>query len=243
LLDIKHSENSRTTRVRRAYTLGDKNMSDVVISVDEFVDAGWYPGFKPEYMDAPWINERAGRFTKADEQRFWFIDFHWPNGFSPMGCIYLEDAYAWDLQAAARGLPLPAGNGLVPRIAGVHVYGSESRPPSAFEIQQRAERIATTLPAFLRDFRSIWAERVRELESGLKHFETLDYQTPTLSELAQILVDARAFNKRAWEIHFEIMYPLLANYLGFYGMCGELGISPVETAKFLQGYDTKMMAC
>jgi len=39
------------------------------------------------------------------------------------------------------------------------------------------------------------------------------------------------------------MYPLLANYLGFYGLCGQLGIDPGEIAKFLQGYDTKIMEC
>ncbi|MDG5486713.1 PEP-utilizing enzyme [Mycolicibacterium gadium] len=50
---------------------------------------------------------------------------------------------------------------------------------------------------------------------------------------------ARAHNKRAFEIHFQIMYGLLANYVGFYGLCTELGIAPGEIAKFLQGYDTK----
>jgi len=214
-----------------------------VIPIDEFVGDAWYPGFRPGYMDAAWITERAGTFTQEDEKRFWFIDFHWPNGFTPMGCIYLEDAYSWGLQLAARQLPLPPGNGLVPRIVGVHVYGSEALPPSGFEIAQRAERIGTTLPQFLENFPAIWAERVRELESGLHYFESHAYDGKPLAELAQLLVDARAFNKRAWEIHFEIMYPLLANYLGFYGMCGELGIPPVETAKFLQGYDTKMMEC
>lgn len=214
-----------------------------IIPIDTYVTDSWYPGFRPEYMDAPWITERAGTFQKADEQRFWFLDFHWPKGFSPMGCIYLEDAYAWGLQLAAMQLPLPPGNGLVPRIAGVHVYGAEAPPPSGYEISQRAQRIGTSLPAFLENFPSIWAERVRELESGLHYFESYEYAGKPLAELAQVLVDARAFNKRAWEIHFEVMYPLLANYLGFYGLCGELGIAPVETAKFLQGDDTKMMEC
>ena len=37
------------------------------------------------------------------------------------------------------------------------------------------------------------------------------------------------------------MYPLLANYVGFYGMCTELGLDPGQIGKFLQGYDTKIM--
>ena len=38
------------------------------------------------------------------------------------------------------------------------------------------------------------------------------------------------------------MYPLLANYLGFYGICAELSLDLGQIAKFLQGYDTKIMA-
>ena len=37
------------------------------------------------------------------------------------------------------------------------------------------------------------------------------------------------------------MYPLLANYVGFYSMCTELGLDPGQIGKFLQGYDTKIM--
>jgi len=55
------------------------------------------------------------------------------------------------------------------------------------------------------------------------------------------MVDARAFHVRAWEIHFDLMYPLTANYLGFYGLCKELGIAPADIPKFLQGYETQPM--
>ena len=55
------------------------------------------------------------------------------------------------------------------------------------------------------------------------------------------MVDARAFHVRAWEIHFDLMYPLTANYLGFYGLCKELGIAAADIPKFLQGYETQPM--
>jgi pyruvate,water dikinase len=84
---------------------------------------------------------------------------------------------------------------------------------------------------------------VWELETGLSHFEKFDFAGKNLGDIAQYLFDARAFQKRAWEIHFEMMYPLLANYLGFYGICGELKIDPGEISKFLQGYDTKILEC
>ena len=78
---------------------------------------------------------------------------------------------------------------------------------------------------------------------GLVYFENYDSSGKSIEELGQYLVDARIFHKRAWEIHFEMMYPLLANYLGFYGVCGELSIDPGEISKFLQGYDTKILEC
>jgi phosphohistidine swiveling domain-containing protein len=43
------------------------------------------------------------------------------------------------------------------------------------------------------------------------------------------------------EIHFGVMYPLLVNFLGFYGACAEMGINTADIGKFLQGEDTKIM--
>jgi pyruvate,water dikinase len=63
----------------------------------------------------------------------------------------------------------------------------------------------------------------------------------SLADLRENLIQARQYHKRAFEIHFEVMYPLLANYIGFYSMCTELGLDPGQIGKFLQGYDTKIM--
>jgi len=62
-----------------------------------------------------------------------------------------------------------------------------------------------------------------------------------MGEMAQFARDARSFQKFAWVTHFGLMYPLLANYAGFYGLCAELGIAPGEIAKFLQGEKTKII--
>jgi len=138
---------------------------------------------------------------------------------------------------------LPPGNGLSCRIAGTHVYGSEAPATTDWEAGFRAQRLGKALPQYLHDFPEIWKARVWELELGLGYFERYDVRGKSLRELGDLLIDARTFHRRAWEIHFEIMYPLLANYLGFYGMCREHGIAPEQIARFLQGYDTKMMEC
>ena len=36
-------------------------------------------------FDQPWAIEQARPLRKDDESRFWFLDFHWPRGFTPHG--------------------------------------------------------------------------------------------------------------------------------------------------------------
>lgn len=213
------------------------------VSLDALVDEPGYPGFRPDHLDAPWIVERVDRFSHADASRFWFLDFHWPRGLTPLGMVFLTDGYALGTQTAAEALPLPPGRGLTARIAGTHVYGSEVPPTSARDVAARAERVSRNLPRFLDRFPELWSERVAEMETALGHFESADDPEAPIEALHARLLDARAFQRRAWEIHFEVMYPLLANYLGFYGLCRELDIDPGQLSRFLQGYDTKILEC
>jgi pyruvate, water dikinase len=138
-------------------------------------------------------------------------------------------------------MPLPPGRGLVQRMGGPFPYESEVPNTSAWEVGFRAARIERTMTSFLRRFDSIWEERKWELELGLRYFETYDFEGKSLGELGQHLADARSFHRRAWEIHFEIMYPLLAIYLQLYGLCASNEIDPANISKFLQGRDSKIM--
>jgi pyruvate,water dikinase len=209
-----------------------------VVPVDQFLE--WYPGWKPEHIDNPWLRLKSGPFTKADEDRFWFVDFHWPRGFSPLGFSFVTDA-AWSTQLAAHQLPLPPAGGLVQRMGGPFLYEGEVPVTSEWEIGYRAARIGKNMPRFLQNFDAIWDERKWELELGLGYFEGYDFSGKSLAELGQFMRDARTFQSRAWEIHFEIMYPLLAIYLQLYGVCAENGIDPGSIAKMLQGRDSKIM--
>ena len=69
------------------------------------------PGFKPGYTHAPWYIDPVQTFRKEDEENFWFLDFHWPRGLTPMGLIWNEDGYNWSSQLAAEQMPLPPGRG------------------------------------------------------------------------------------------------------------------------------------
>ncbi len=210
-----------------------------VVPVDIFLD-GWYPGWTPELIDDPWIRSKSGPFTKEDEKHFWFVDFHWPRGFSPLGYHFVSGA-AFCTQLAAHQLPLPPAGGLVQRMGGPFLYESEVPVQSPWEIGFRAERIGKNMPKFLGNFEAIWEERKWELDLGLQYFESYDFAGKSLAEIGQYTTDARTFNQRAWEIHFEIMYPLLAIYLQLYGLCAGNGIDPANIAKMLQGRDSKIM--
>jgi phosphohistidine swiveling domain-containing protein len=112
---------------------------------------------------------------------------------------------------------------------------------SEWEIGYRAARIERNMPPFLQNFDAIWEERKWELDLGLGYFESYDFSGRSLAELGQYMRDAWRFQQRAWEIHFEIMYPLLAIYLQLYGVCAQNGVDPGNIAKMLQGREHKIM--
>jgi len=66
-----------------------------VISIDEFVKDPGYPGMEQRFFNSPWIAEPVSKFREEDVERFWFLDFHWPKGTTPLGMCYFEDGYAF----------------------------------------------------------------------------------------------------------------------------------------------------
>jgi phosphohistidine swiveling domain-containing protein/transcriptional regulator with XRE-family HTH domain len=60
----------------------------------------------------------------------------------------------------------------------------------------------------------------------------------SMPELWTVLKDAYAFHRRAWFIHFEVMYVLTANYLAFYELAEEIGLSGSQVSSFLSGQQT-----
>lgn len=212
-----------------------------VVPVDEYATGEWYPGFRPDLRPAPFVIEPFGTFTKADEQRFWFLDFHWPRGLTPLALICNEDGYAWGSQLAAERMPLPPGRGIAQRMAGTHTYAAAIPVDNTSDIARRTVRLGDYLPGFLRDFGQIWPRRVAELDAAWARLRAVDVAATSLAGLSEMLTQARGYLRRAFEIHFEMMYPLLVNYRGFCGLCRELGLGPEQVGKFLQGRDTKIM--
>src|SRR5690348_15158152 len=151
-----------------------------VIPVDEFISDEWYPGFKPGYTHAPWYIDPVQTFRKEDEENFWFLDFHWPRGLTPMGLIWNEDGYNWSSQLAAEQMPLPPGRGITCRLGGTHTYGSPLPVTDVREIGQRAKRLERMLPPFLQNFDEIWGHMREEVNESWDRSEehTSELQSP-----------------------------------------------------------------
>ncbi len=145
-----------------------------VIPVDEFITDEWYPGFKPGYTHAPWYIDPVQTFRKEDEENFWFLDFHWPRGLTPMGLIWNEDGYNWSSQLAAEQMPLPPGRGITCRLGGTHTYGSPLPVTDVREIGQRARRLERMLPPFLQNFDEIWGHMREEVNESWDYFSGVD---------------------------------------------------------------------
>jgi len=208
---------------------------------EEHCQHDFYAGFDPSDMDSAFKCARLDVFKPEDGGLFWPLDFHYQRGFVPLSFLVVADGPIWGTQIAADNIPLPPSRGLQARMVGSHLYVSEIPVTDPWEIEQRAAKAAKNIPAFLGNFSEIWTERVHELETWLHHMESGDPAGKSLEEIGEFFEQSVRLIRRAWEIHFEIMYPLVANYVGFHGLCTELNIDPGEIGRFLQGYDTKIM--
>jgi phosphohistidine swiveling domain-containing protein len=213
-----------------------------VMSIDEFSTSEWYPGYNAEHFTTPYVVDPPGPFRRGDEESFWYLDFHWSRGLAPLAAtLWSGDGYCWGTQHAAEALPLPTGRGIAVRFAGTHLYTSAIPESDPREVRLRTDRMAANLPYFLDNYQEIWAAGREELESTWNYFRDIDLTKTPTRQLPELLAQARRYHKRAMEIHFGVAYPLLVNFLGFYGACAEMGINPAEIGKFLQGEDTKIM--
>ena len=71
-------------------------------------------------------------------------------------------------------------------------------------------------PAIM-SFPTLWADRLADIKTALAHFESADLASMGLPELAVYLGEFWAFHRWVWEVHFELMDPLIGNYFAFRG--------------------------
>jgi pyruvate,water dikinase len=213
-----------------------------LVPVDEFITEELYPGYQQTFESNPFVIEPLKTFSKADESHFWALDaIHFGHGLVPASIRTTEDAFSWGTQLAAENIGLPPGRGLRFRLGGTHVYMSPIDVASGWQIQWRGARFGRFLAQFLDNFEEIWTARAAELDAAHDHFRALDPTALDDAGLRTALADAYDYHRWAWTIHFELMYPLIANYLGFYHLVGQLGLDPRQISRYLAGERTSIL--
>lgn len=213
--------------------------------------AAWWqePGFPgmPESSSAAHDLDRLRPLRPADLDRRWFLDFHHPRPLVPLALALVDDI-ATGSQVAARDLPVGVGGGFASRLVGPHVYlGAASAPLSApvSTLTADADRLASAaadLAAYPGRFATQWRAQAAGLLAGYARLDAVDLSAASGAELVAHLGEARALHRRAWQIHFEVMYRLFALQHRFRGVCREVGLSDVEAAALLDGEDNAIRA-
>jgi phosphohistidine swiveling domain-containing protein len=210
-----------------------------VFPVDDFVKEELYPGYKQAFGSQPFVAGPVRPFGKSDNARYWLRDsLHFSEGMVPASIATLDDAQTWGAQLGAEIVGVPPTRGSVNRLAGTHVYIGTIDVDTEWQVQARAARFGQYVSPILADFGSYWSMRAGELTHAYEHFDNLDLSDMSPAELWTVLKDAYAFHRRAWFIHFEVMYVLTANYLAFYALAEEIGLSGSQVSSFLSGQQT-----
>jgi pyruvate,water dikinase len=210
-----------------------------VFPVDDFVREELYPGYNQAFGSQPFVAGPVRPFSLADNERYWLRDsLHFSEGMVPASIATLDDAQTWGAQLGAEIVGVPPTRGSVNRLAGTHVYIGTIDVDTQWQIQARAARFGQYVSPVLASFESYWAMRAGELTAAYEHFDHLDLSGMAPAELWTVLRDAYAFHRRAWFIHFEVMYVLTANYLAFYALAEEIGLSGSQVSSFLSGQQT-----
>ena len=206
----------------------------------EHVTDEWYPGATLPLPRHPQMEEGFELFKPDDEARFWLLEGHWSRGFTPM-CISTAYDVLWGTQFGANMYQLPPTKGQAARMSGVHGYVSDLPCHSPWEMMHRATRVEKLVGPAIMAFPTLWAERLADIKAALAHFEQADLASMGLPELAVYLGEFWAFHRWVWEVHFELMDPLIGNYFAFRATCVELGIDEGDVTRFFQGADTRVM--
>jgi phosphohistidine swiveling domain-containing protein len=210
-----------------------------VFPVDDFVREELYPGYRQAFGSQPFVAGPVRPFSLADNERYWLRDsLHFSEGMVPASIATLDDAQTWGAQLGAEIVGVPPTRGSVNRLAGTHVYIGTIDVDTQWQVQARAARFGQYVSPILADFGSYWSMRAAELIAAYEHFDNLDLSAMGPAELWTVLRDAYAFHRRAWFIHFEVMYVLTANYLAFYALAEEIGLSGSQVSSFLSGQQT-----
>jgi pyruvate,water dikinase len=215
-------------------------MADV-FPLDDYLADELYPEYADASAAAPWFEEAARPFDKDDEAKFWVLEGHWGRGMTPLTVSAAGDVL-FGTQYGADLFQLPPTKGNSVRFAGVHAYVSDLAVTDPFELGQRAAEVESRVGPVIMNFPELWGQRLERIKGWLARLEAAPVAEMDRQALAAYWAEALTFHRWVWQVHFELMDPLIGNYFTFRGTCLELGLDEADVGTFLQGRDTAIMA-
>lgn len=173
----------------------------------------------------------------SDLDLAWGLDFHYPRGILPLS-HELVSVLAASSRAAAESLPAITGHGLECRVVGPHVYTAGIPVLDAGERAERAAGTAAEIAAYPGVFAELWRNHSQELNDEYTALTAIDLRHSSREELHGAFERAMAHYVRAWAVHFDVMYPMLAVAEVFRTVCRALGVDDVESADLVSSGDS-----
>ncbi len=175
----------------------------------------------------------------SDSDLFWFRDdLHQPYPISPMGMTTIQKHHAWGYHVAADQTSLPPSKGAYVKIHKGRVYLGFTLIDDPEEVGRRAESFG----ALIEECKDHWDEYYRKhIDEIVANIDALDIEkadglsTPALLDH---LRKSEEMNRRAWEIHFILMYPADGLYLQFEEYCKGMGLEEQDFVTMLKGFDS-----
>lgn len=202
--------------------------------IDELHFGQTYPGavdLAPEHAVPALVRDDLGLA--------WGLDFHYPRGILPLS-HELVCVLAAASRSAAEALPAVTGRGVACRVVGPHVFTAGIPVLDPAERAERAAVSAAHVAAYPQTFVDLWRECEKELNVGYAELGGLRLPDLTRDELNVAFARAITHYTRAWVIHFEVMYPMLAVAEVFRTVCRAVGVGDADSADLIASGDSSI---
>ena len=196
----------------------------------------------PGWVPPPGSARRLRAFTEADLVGRWALDFHTPRGLVPLAFALVDDLAAGAMAAAAElGLP----GGIQARLVGCHLYlgvlpgeapgAAAGQAPSGAASSTPDDSLPAELTTYALGFRRHWAALAAELSGDLDALDRVDLPALSDAELLTHWHRARRLHRRAWQVHFDVMYRLMTVHEHYLAVCARHGVAEVDATRMIEG--------
>jgi len=174
-----------------------------------------------------------------DGDIFWFRDdLHQPYPISPMGMSTVQKHHCWGYHVASEQTQLPPSKGAHVKIHQGRVYLGFALIEDEAEVCQRAESFGKLVEQCIDSWDEYYNGYIDEIIANIKALDLDNSENLSIADLLDHVQKAEQMNRRAWEIHFILMYPADALYLEFEAYCLEMGLEEKDFVTMLKGFES-----